>query len=45
MRSARGTTDGSHSHTLNVNLPAIDSAGGGGLNRPKWYALCFIMKL
>lgn len=45
VRSARGTTDGSHSHTLNVNLPAIDSAGGGGLNRPKWYALCFIMKL
>ncbi|MFM7439747.1 MAG: hypothetical protein ACKO2V_14295 [Snowella sp.] len=33
---------GDHSHSININT---QSSEYGGENRPKWYALCFIMKI
>jgi hypothetical protein len=38
-------SDGSHSHTGSVDIAEFTSSSSSGLNRPKWYALCFIMKL
>ena len=38
----------SHDHkgsTSTVKIAQFDSGSSSGLNRPKWYALCFIMKL
>ncbi len=37
------TPDGSHSHT--VNFGELRTANSTGKNRPKWYALCLIMKI
>ncbi|MDF0551819.1 hypothetical protein [Kamptonema sp. UHCC 0994] len=42
-RSHITSDDGSHSHT--VNFDGLTTANSTGKNRPKWYALCFIMKL
>lgn len=40
-------SSGSHNHGGRVDIPQFDSgsSSSSGLNRPKWYALCFIMKL
>ena len=38
-------SSGSHTHTGKVNIAQFNSSSNSGLNRPKWYALCFIMKL
>lgn len=37
--------DGSHTHPGRVDIAQFDSGSSSGENRPKWYALCFIMKL
>jgi hypothetical protein len=37
------TTNGSHNHT--VTVAAFDSGPSSGENRPRWYALCYIIKL
>lgn len=36
---------GAHAHSLPPNNIDLASTASGGLNRPRWYALCFIMKL
>ncbi|NER81019.1 MAG: tail fiber protein [Leptolyngbya sp. SIO1D8] len=36
---------GSHAHSGTVNIAQFNSGSSSGLNRPKWYALCFIMKV
>jgi hypothetical protein len=41
----RTSTDGAHTHSITVTHPAFSSVASSGNNRPKWYALCFIMKL
>ena len=38
-------SSGSHSHSGTVNIAQFNSGSSGGANRPKWYALCFIMKI
>ncbi|MDJ0703456.1 MAG: hypothetical protein QNJ46_09270 [Leptolyngbyaceae cyanobacterium MO_188.B28] len=43
--TATTQSSGSHTHTGAVNIPQFNSGSSSGLNRPKWYALCFIMKL
>lgn len=46
VRDARTSTNGNHAHSLAVNIGAFDSAAPVEQNnRPKWYALCFIMKV
>jgi hypothetical protein len=45
VRSVRTSDDGFHSHSVGIDPPPFDSAPDGGQNRPKWYALCFIMRL
>lgn len=45
VAQARTSTEGDHTHTATVSIAAFNSAPSTGLNRPKWYALCFIMKL
>ncbi|KST68628.1 phage tail protein [Mastigocoleus testarum] len=42
---ARSSTEGNHSHSLTIDYSPINSSLSSGHNRPKWYALCFIMKL
>ncbi|WP_207680668.1 hypothetical protein [Desulfonema magnum] len=36
---------GSHKHSFSVDFPGQNTDDSSGHNRPKWYALCFIMKL
>lgn len=36
---------GQHGHTVNVNLNPFNSGPSGGLSRPKYYALYFIVRL
>lgn len=43
-RGARVQSEGSHTHVLSVDLSPFPSGSSSGNNRPKWYALCFIMK-
>lgn len=38
-------SSGNHHHTGTVDIGSFNSASSSGLSRPKWYALCFIMKL
>ena len=45
VEDARSSTEGNHSHSLNIDYSPINSSLSSGHNRPKWYALCFIMKL
>ncbi len=45
VSAVRTSTDGNHSHNVAVNIAAFNSGSVSGTNRPKWYALCFIMKL
>lgn len=37
--------DGAHSHAVTVDYGPLPTTASGDNNRPKWYALCFIMKL
>jgi hypothetical protein len=41
----RTSTEGNHTHTVAVSIASFNSHPSSGLNRPKWYALCFIIKL
>ena len=36
---------GAHTHTGSIDAFSVNSNSIGGANRPKWYALCFIMKI
>jgi hypothetical protein len=36
---------GSHSHSFSIEIPQFNSGNSSGENRPRWYALCFIMYL
>jgi hypothetical protein len=36
---------GNHNHQATITYKAFDSGASSGQNRPKWYALAFIMKL
>jgi len=45
VSAVRTSTDPGHAHTVAVNIAAFNSGASSGNNRPKWYALCFIMKL
>ncbi|MEM9903559.1 MAG: hypothetical protein AAF921_00850 [Cyanobacteria bacterium P01_D01_bin.44] len=42
--NSKTKADGDHTHTVSVALTATVGNSSGN-NRPKWYALCFIMKL
>ncbi|NEO87354.1 MAG: tail fiber protein [Spirulina sp. SIO3F2] len=39
------TTQGAGSHSHTVDVAEFTSGNSSGLNRPKWYALCFIIKI
>lgn len=39
------TENGEHDHTVLVEIDEFSSDSNRGQNRPKWYAICFIMKL
>jgi hypothetical protein len=45
VRGASVQSGGSHTHTLTIDLSAFTSGSSSGNNRPKWYAVCFIIKL
>jgi hypothetical protein len=45
VAAVRTSTEGNHTHSVAVSIAAFNSSPSSGLNRPKWYALCFIMKL
>jgi hypothetical protein len=45
VADARVGSAGDHAHSVTVNFAGFDSANSAGNNRPKWYALCFIIKL
>lgn len=36
-------SSGDHSHVVYVDIPAFSSGASSGDNKPRWYALCFIM--
>ena len=36
---------GAHSHSISINSQSSSTSTYSGENRPRWYALCFIMKL
>ncbi|MFT5819271.1 MAG: hypothetical protein ACI8ZM_000494 [Crocinitomix sp.] len=42
--SVRTQNDGSHSHSIELDIAEISSSNYQGDNKPKWYALAFIMK-
>ena len=42
--ASRTSTNGDHSHTVTVSYNAFDTQASAGNTRPRWYALCFIMK-
>jgi hypothetical protein len=44
VKSVRTSWDGDHSHRVDIGVQAVDSQAYGGTNRPKWYALAYIMK-
>ena len=44
VKNAYTAGAGGHLHNVKFDLPAFDSAAAAG-NKPRWYALCFIMKL
>jgi hypothetical protein len=44
IESVRTSGDGTHSHSYSFDKGDMTSKPSAG-NRPKWYALCFIMKL
>lgn len=41
---ALSESGGKHTHDVDVNAATVTSVASSGLNRPKWYALCYIMK-
>lgn len=44
-KAARTNIEGAHTHTINVGTATFTSGNASEANnRPKWYALCFIMK-
>ena len=36
-------SSGSHAHSVTIDIPKLNINSSSGENRPKWYALCFIM--
>ena len=44
IESVRTSGDGTHSHSYSFDKGDMTSKPSAG-NRPKWYALCLIMKL
>jgi hypothetical protein len=44
-RGASVQSGGNHSHVVTVDYAPFNSGASSGNNRPKWYAICFIMKL
>ncbi len=38
-------SNGDHTHSGNVSSYTLTSGSSEGLNRPKWYSLCFIIKI
>lgn len=36
---------GAHSHTVPIDFPAVRTGNPEGRLRPRWYALCYVMKL
>jgi len=43
--TAQSSTNGNHAHTVGVEFGAADTTSDTGQNRPRWYAICFIIKL
>jgi hypothetical protein len=44
-RNAQVQYSGDHSHSVTVDYGPLSTTNSGDNNRPKWYAICFIMKL
>ena len=44
VKQSRTASDGNHAHSVYADIAPFESAHWGG-GRPRWYALCFIMKL
>jgi len=45
VSSSRSSTEGNHTHSVAVSVNSFDSNNSTDQNRPKWYALCYIMKV
>lgn len=45
VEQVRTSSDGNHNHGVTIDPQTFDSVRGGGENRPRWFALCFIMKV
>ena len=44
LQRQKTQSSGSHSHSGTVNIGRFNSGASSSLNRPRWFALCFIMK-
>jgi hypothetical protein len=44
VKSSTTQNNGNHSHSGMINSCTLTSYSSEGFNRPKWYALCFIIK-
>lgn len=45
IRNSSTQSNGNHTHSGDVSSYTLTSGSSEGLNRPKWYALCFIIKI
>jgi hypothetical protein len=45
VKSSTTQNNGNHSHSGTINSCTLTSYPSEGFNRPKWYALCFIIKI
>ena len=45
VSTARTGGSGTHTHPVSLSIGTADTTSSAGLHRPRWYALCFIMKV
>jgi hypothetical protein len=45
VKSERTIEEGNHTHNMTVSYAEFSSGAHVGQNRPRWYALCFIIKV
>jgi hypothetical protein len=45
VKSERTIEEGNHTHNMTVSYAEFSSGAQVGQNRPRWYALCFIIKV
>lgn len=45
VQDVRTSTAGNHAHSVTVGIPGFNSTASTGENKPRWWALAFIIKL